>query len=156
MTMTQPGTRIRYTEGVLSHLQGDVEDWKKAHDALVNDCYVWEDIIDRSASLYDRIVQLESLIQEDILAQKAEFCPEQDARVTSLYAEWIKLAEDLFPHVVRLEQQYGSVDEVDRLRGQYEEAKAVLDSRDFEKSLPSAEELTALGAGNPDLSRYRD
>ena len=154
MTLTQPKTRIKYTEKELERLRGDVDDWKKDRDDLADDCWAWEELIAKTSFLFDRIVDLDSDAQAKILDDRLPFNPELDSEVTKLYVDWIKIGGDLICQIRRLRGTYGAVSGADRLLRQCEEAEAVMASRGIEGEILPHEELAPKALGNPCPERY--
>lgn len=126
MPMTQPLDRIRYAAKEVHRFQHDVEDWKSAHDELANDCWVWEDLIARANSLFQRIIQLDAYVREAVLAGQIDFDPETEEKVTNLLKDWLEISLELVPIAERLKTEYGAVEGLTELQDKIGQAKAIL------------------------------
>jgi hypothetical protein len=145
MPMTQPQRRIKNAEREVIRFRDDViqQDWKQQHDALSEDCWAWEDLIAKANFLFDRIMDVDTDIQEYVLTNHLEYDAALQEKLRSLTEDWLNISIQLIPHVERLEQEYGEVEGGHKLRENLSEANGILtDDRDF--------------FGGEDLARMRD
>lgn len=126
MATIQPLDRLRYAERQIDHCREDVDEWKRLHDDVKQDCWVWEDMVDRANDIFSRFLNLDVDIQQAIFAGRMPFNEDIDRQMRDLLRSWLELGEQLLPEVLRLEQKYGQVDGATRLRVSMAEAKGML------------------------------
>jgi hypothetical protein len=139
--MTQPLARIGYAEKEVDRYKVDVRDWKTKHSDLAERCWPWEDLAAKANFLFGRILDLDTDVQEEILAGRMEYDAEFDNKLRGLLREWLEVSEDVLPHLVRLEAEYEVIDGAAQLRDNIEQARAILTPDD---QLFRAERLVEL------------
>ena len=126
MAATQPMLRIKYTENEVVRLRSDAEEWKRDHDALPKDLWVWEDLISRANHLFVRTIELDADIQGSIFRKQMDFDPALDSAVQRLFSDWLKIGVEILPLVERLERDIGTIEGADTFRANLSEAESIL------------------------------
>ena len=103
-----------------------MDHWKKQHDAIEQDCWVWEDLIAKANFQFGRLLDLDADFQEAILLGRIAFDADREAKIDGLFAGWLKIGEELKAQVDRLRAAYDSVDGSEALESNVKEAKAIL------------------------------
>jgi hypothetical protein len=122
----QPLQRIEFAQKEVDRFHGDVDSWKLLHDDLQHECWLWEDLIAKGNFLFTRILDLDTDIQESVLSGADEFDPDLDCKIHKILAEWLEVACEIEPHILRLRNQYGTVDGGDELKSHIREARGIL------------------------------
>jgi len=126
MAATQSIKRIDFAKKEVVRYRADVEDWKAEHDQLTADCWVWEDLVAKANFIFGRILDLDTDIQESVLAGQAEFDEATDRNLREVLGQWSEVSLVVLHHAVRLEKTYGDVDGAQVLRANIEQAQSIL------------------------------
>ncbi len=126
MTVTQPMSRVRYTENEVNRLRTDVAEWKEEHDALTGDCWVWEDLVVKANHVYARIMKLDEDFRECVLVQGVTYDPELNSAIQKLVKDWHETAAQILLQVDRLERKYKSFEGSAEFRRNFAEVKDIL------------------------------
>lgn len=126
MGITEPIRRIKFAEKEVKRYRDDVEGWKKLHDDLQEDCWIWEDLIAKANFIFLRYLKLDHDIQQAILTSVIDYSEETEQEMWTLLRDWLDISRQLIPQVDRLKQSYGSVDGSEDLLRNVKEAEAML------------------------------
>jgi hypothetical protein len=126
MMMTQPIERIEYAEKEVGRYKEDVESWKRAHDALVKDCWVWEDLIAKANFIYDRIMHVDDQVQHCLLVGRCRDELGLQQKLRDLLAGWLAVSLQVLPQGERLRREHGDAEGLDTLKENVCQAKAAL------------------------------
>jgi hypothetical protein len=123
--MTQSLDRIRFAEKDVVRFTEDVEEWKSNHDALANDCWMWENVIAKANLWFHQFIKLDESIQE-VLFTKPEADPCVQEELRQVLRRWLEFADAALLQAARLEREYGRVDGADGLESNARQARAFL------------------------------
>lgn len=125
MSKSQPLERIEFAHKEVERYRDDVDDWKQAHDALSNDCWVWEDLIAKASFLYRRMLILDEELQKFLLAEPAADGSLQ-AALRNVLAEWLNTSLLCTGYTDRVRKLHGQVRGAEELIANIKEAQAIL------------------------------
>ncbi len=133
MQITQPLRRIESVARDIGRLRDDVIlENQDRPIAPFEDRWPWENLVAKANFLFDRIMDLDSAIQELVLTDRVGFDRELDAKVGDLVIGWHETCLDVLPHVDRLIQAGHHVVGAGKFRDNLSEARGILtDDREF-------------------------
>lgn len=121
MSSSQANIRIRLAERQLARYREDVGDWQVEHDALAQDCWPIEDLIENGNHYLRSILRL----NEAAKSEGAESSCKTDAILAVRYhlRGWLEVSEKVLHEVEKLEKEYGHLEGADRFREDIERVR---------------------------------
>ena len=126
MTLTQPRAPLEIVNRDIHRCKSDIDAWKRDHDELDQDCWVWEDFGKKVNLLFERLLDLDFRIQELFFSDPGMYDPTVSAEVRALFAKWLEVACAIEGEFVRLERDYGHVDGAEELRRKLSQVRDML------------------------------
>jgi len=135
MTVSQPLRRIKNAEREVARFRDDVileENWMRQHAELADKCRLLEDLVAKANFLFERIMDLDTEIQESSLSRQCEETTGFQRQVRDLVADWRNTCLQMTPYLDRLAAEYGGIEGAAKLRENLSEARGILtDDREF-------------------------
>jgi hypothetical protein len=140
MSYVEAQVRIDYTTREVERYRVDVEDWKRKHDQVVNDLWVWEQLMSKANELFALVVGIDEDIQM-LLLSYADANQEMLGVTRGLMKQWLTVSLVIRDQADRLRSEHGSAKDATELERNIEAAQAMLtpDSEFFD-----ADELAQL------------
>lgn len=126
MIRTQPDGRIQFAEREVERYRNDIEGWKENLDDLAQDCRDFEDVVAKANFVYGRLLDLDMRLQEFAFKAEGEVDLNGIGKLQVIFREWLEVSQEFLPHVLRLEEKYGSVEGGTEFRANVKEARASL------------------------------
>ena len=143
---------MRNAERILAAYD-EAEPWKADHDAAMQ-WFEMEEIIAVGNMAFEFVSFIDASWQDHVASGRVPFKEEDDQRIGQYYRKWVEISERRIDEIETLTREGYEVQGADRFLSNFEEARAVLESRDLEHQMRPIEEILPLVRGNPQPERY--
>jgi hypothetical protein len=126
MPTAQPFIRIELAEKEIVRFREDLEDWKRRHQELAEDCWFWEDMAGKANYVFQQIARSAPYIQKLAEEQNDAVVREVYVRNRHVLKAWLEMAQRVRREMERLESEYGEVSGAESLREHVAEAERKL------------------------------
>jgi len=132
MQLSQPQMKFEFAERAAARYRDDVELWRADHDALANDLWPVQELLEMANRAVGKFIALDAEVRRSARGGgiSEEDYERLDSKIEALFEQWLATSKLLKPDVERLLSLYGSVEDAAAFLAHVREVEGMLASDD--------------------------